>query len=201
MPPAVKPGRPAPVRRRGRPPSASVRRAVLSAAREMLAEGGPAAVNMERLAARARVSKPTLYRWWRDRHAVMMAALMDDGGDRPRPPARSALQELRRQLHAIVERFRAPSGRHLARMVAASDTDTDLSEAFRHHVVMARRAEGVALLRRARHAGEIAPTADVEVMGDLIYGAIVFRALMGHAPLDASIADAALDHVLRGFTT
>jgi len=199
MPTPVKPQHPDTARRRGRPPSAAARTAILGAAREMLAEGGPAAITMEGLAARAGVGKPTIYRWWPDRHAVAMAALMEDGPPERPGRARSALQELRQQLHAIVERFSTPTGRHLVTLIAASDTESELAKAFRNHVVMTRRAEGEALLRQATSTGEITRRIQVDVVVDLLYGAVFFRLLMGHAPLDTTFVDRVMDHVLRGF--
>ncbi len=135
-------------RPRGRPRSTKARSAILRAARELLAEGGPAAVTMEGVASRAGVGKPTVYRWWPDRHAVAMAALME--GEAPRTTRRaprSALLALRQQLRTIAERFAAPTGRHVATMIAASDLETEFSKAFRNHFVLARRAEGRALAR------------------------------------------------------
>jgi AcrR family transcriptional regulator len=49
----------------------------LRAARELIEENGPTALTMEGIAARAGVGKPTIYRWWPDRHSVAMAALME----------------------------------------------------------------------------------------------------------------------------
>ena len=95
-----------PVVPRGRPRSEKARKAILRAARELLREGGPAAVTMEGVAARAGVGKPTVYRWWPDRHAVAMAALMEgDTEDTPSRAPRSALQAIRRQLETIAERI------------------------------------------------------------------------------------------------
>src|SRR5580765_8961444 len=88
-------------RPRGRPRSAKARSAILRAARELLREGGPAGVTMEGVATRAGVGKPTVYRWWPDRHAVAMAALMDAATARPaRTRTRSPLRALREQLLA-----------------------------------------------------------------------------------------------------
>ena len=118
-------------RRRGRPRSAEAREAILRAARELLAEGGPAAVTMEGVAARAGVGKPTVYRWWPDRHAVAMAALMEGDAERPaRKTPRSAIQGLRQQLRTIADRFASPTGRHVTTMIAASETETEFSKAF-----------------------------------------------------------------------
>ena len=188
---------PAP-RPRGRPPSTRARAAILDAARRLLAEGGPGAVTMEGVAARAGVGKPTVYRWWPDRHAVTMAALMDEReeagpGSRPRSPR----EALRRQLRAIVGRFSTPVGRHVTAMLAAADAESELTKAFRNHFVLARRAEGRALLHEAIAAGQLRRDADIEVALDLLYGAVFFRLLLGHAPLDARFVDQALDQTFR----
>src|SRR6185295_10744759 len=84
---------------RGRPRSPEAKKAILRAARALLAEGGPAAVTMEGVAARAGVGKPTVYRWWPDRHAVAMAALMEgEAEDVPGRARTSAIGALRHQL-------------------------------------------------------------------------------------------------------
>lgn len=192
---------PAPARRgRGRPRSSAAMQAILRAARELLAEGGPAAVTMEGVAARAGVGKPTLYRWWPDRHAVTMAALMSDAEPEAtaKQPAKDAIASLRKQLRNIAERFATREGRHVASLIAASDSDTELSKAFRNHFVLARRQEGHALLQQAIAAGEIRADVDIEVVLDLLYGPLFFRLLMGHAPLDLSFSDRLLQHALHG---
>jgi AcrR family transcriptional regulator len=156
---------------------------------------------MEGVASRAGVGKPTVYRWWPDRHAVAMAALMEAEAPQTAQRApRSAILALRRQLRAIAERFASPTGRHVATMIAASDLETEFSKAFRNHFVLARRAEGRVLLEQAIREGDIRPDLDAEVALDLFYGPLFFRLLMGHAPLDASFTDELLSHALRGLT-
>ena len=172
---------------------------MLDAARQLLSEGGPAAVTMEGVAARAGVGKPTVYRWWPDRHALTMAALMEQGEDHaPNRRSRSPKEALRRQLRTVVERFSTPVGRHVTTLLAASDQESELSKAFRNHFVLARRAEGRELLREAIAAGELRRDADVDVALDLLYGAVFFRLLLGHAPLDARFADKAIEQTFRG---
>ena len=157
------------------------------------------AVTMEGVAARAGVGKPTVYRWWPDRYAVAMAALIEGEGEQaPLRPAPSAVQALRRQLRAIAARFATPTGRHVAALIAASNAETELSKAFRNHFVLARRAEGRALLERAACDGEVRKGLDVDVALDLLYGPLFFRLLMGHARLDHAFVDKLLDHAIRG---
>lgn len=186
------------VPRVGRPRSERARRAILAAARALLDEEGLAGVTMERVAARARVGKPTVYRWWPDRHAVAMAALMEEPVARATPRRESAIEELRAQLRAIAHRFASGSGRHAATLIAAADPQSEIARAFQNHFVLARRAEGLALLERARAEGDVRKQADLEVVADALYGPLFFRLLLGHAPLDARFTDALFEHVLRG---
>jgi AcrR family transcriptional regulator len=197
MPRAVK--QPPPPKPRGRPRSEETRRAILRAARELLAEGGPGAVTMEAVAERAGVGKPTVYRSWPDRHAVAMAALMDDDADDgERPRKRSALDALALELTRIVERFSTGTGRHITTLLAAADQDSELSKSFRNHFVLARRAAGRTLLERARAAGEVRKDLDLEVVLDLLYGPLFFRLLMGHAPLDTAFVQKLLSELRKG---
>lgn len=194
-----KPIKPVVARPRGRPRSEEARKAILKAARELLADGGPGSVTMEAVAARAGVGKPTVYRWWPDRHAVAMAALMDaDATQDPEAKRRTAIAALRAQLRAIAQRFATSTGRHVASMIAASDPQSELTKAFRNHFVLARRTEGKALLERAIANEEVRADLDLEVALDLLYGPLFFRLLMGHAPLDEGFMDQVVDDTLRG---
>lgn len=186
-------------RRRGRPRSEKGRRAIIKAAQALLAGGGLGAVTMEAVAARAGVGKPTVYRWWPDRHAVAMAALMETELDNPvRSGGGSAIAALRAQLRAIAKGFATATGRHMASMIAAAQNESELSKAFRNHFVLARRAEGKALLERAMQNREVRGDLDVDVALDLLYGSLFFRLLMGHAPLDEGFVDGVLDQALQG---
>ena len=186
-------------RPRGRPRSQQARSAILQAARTLLDEAGPGAVTMEAVAARAAVSKPTVYRWWPDRHAVAMAALMEgETEERSASSRQAAIARLRQQLRAIAKRLATSTGRHVTSMIAAAEPETELSKAFRNHFVLARRAEGRILLEQAIKNHEVRRDLDIEIALDLLYGPLFFRLLMGHAPLDESLMDQVLDAALAG---
>jgi AcrR family transcriptional regulator len=187
------------VRGRGRPRSEAAKTAILSAAAALLDEGGPGAVTMEAVAARAGVGKPTLYRWWPDRHAVAMAAMMAPAAvDACEAVPKTALAELRAQLHQIALRFARPAARHATSLIAAADPESELAKAFRNHFVLAQRGEGKALLLRAIEELHLRVDLDVEVALDMLYGPIIFRLLIGHARLEAAFIDSLFDDVLRG---
>lgn len=186
-------------RPRGRPRSAGARAAILSAAREILDQGGITAVTMEGIAARAGVGKPTIYRSWPNAHAVAMAALMGaEERSEHLPSPRSAITELRRQLRGVAAVFGSRMGRQVAIMIASASGETELSKSFRNHFILARREEGRAIIARAMTQREIRRSIDVEVVLDMIYGPIFYRLLMGHGPLDGKFTDSVFDHALRG---
>jgi AcrR family transcriptional regulator len=160
-------------------------------------------VTMEAVAERAGVGKPTVYRLFADRHEVAMAALMDsDDVEQSRSGmpsiAKNPLRRWRQQLHQIVDRLGTSTGRHVASMIAAADRESEMAKAFRNHFVLARRAEGKALLLQAIDAGEIRSDVNLDVALDMMYGPLFFRLLLGHAALDAAFVDQLLAHVVRG---
>jgi AcrR family transcriptional regulator len=193
------PVKPAWAPRRGRPRDPQLREAILEAARALLEEQGPAALTMEAVAQRAGVGKPTVYRWWPNRHAVAMAALMASPAAAPaarRPP--DALQALEQQLLDVAHTLATRTGRHVTSMIAAADPGTEVAKAFRHHFVLARRGEGRDCLQQAMQQGALRADLNVEVALDQIYGALFFRLLLGHAPVDEAFVRALLAQALRG---
>jgi AcrR family transcriptional regulator len=175
---------------------------VLHAARALVEVQGPAAVTMEALAARSGVSKPTIYRTWPNAHAVVMTALMASAvtPDAKRRPG-SALAALRRQLREIAGTFASRTGRSVTQMLASADPETELSKAFRHHFILARREEGRRMLTDAVANGELRQELDLDVTLDLLYGPVFFRILVGHAPADERFCERLLDQLLGGLAT
>jgi AcrR family transcriptional regulator len=188
--------------RRGRPRNLAARAAILSAAYELLQQGGIAAVTIEAVAARAGVGRPTVYRWWPNANAVAMAALMERSDESAaETKGTSAIATLRRQLRAVAEIFSQPVGRSVASMLAASEPDTELSRSFRNHFIFQRREEARTLLTRAMRDGEIRPRLDLDTVLDLLYGPLFYRLIAAQGSLQRAYADRILDLLLEGIST
>jgi AcrR family transcriptional regulator len=186
-------------RTRGRPRDQGARTEVLAAARVLLEEGGLTAVTMDRLAARTGVGKPTIYRSWPNAHAVALDALLQSAALMPSVRESDApLKDLRKQLRKIAALFSTTTGRSVALMIAAAQSETELSKVFRHRFMLASREEGRRLLTRAIEAGEVRAKIDMEAALDLIYAPLFFRLLVGHGALDRKFVDSILDHALEG---
>lgn len=182
---------------RGRPRDPRTRAAILAAARALLERGGLTAVTIEAIAAKAGVSRPTIYRYWPNAPAVAMAAFLDASGEPgPGKTSRSPLAALRAQLHAVADAFAAPAGRSVAAMVAAAQSETELAKAFRNEFIARNRDAARLMLERCIAERLVAPPADVDLALDLVFGPLFYRLLMGHAPITRSFVDQLLDAVI-----
>jgi AcrR family transcriptional regulator len=183
--------------RRGRPRDPRTRTAILAAARELLARGGLTAVTIEAIAQKAEVSRPTIYRYWPNAPAVAMAAFLETTGaaEAAKSP-RSPLAALHAQLHALADAFTAPTGRSVAAMVAAAQSETELAKAFRNEFIARNRDATRLLLDQCVAERQVAPLADIDLTLDLIFGPLFYRLLMGHAPITHAFVNRLLDAVI-----
>ncbi len=191
--------KPAAPRPRGRPRSLEARAAILRAARELLDEVGLTGLTIEAVAARSRVSKPTIYRTWPNAQALAMSAFLET--TTPAVAFRrsgSASGDLRAHLRKVAETFATRTGRNVAAMMAAAQGETELAKAFRNNFILESREEGRRLLARGIEAGDFRADIDVDVTLDLIYAPLYFRLLIGHGALDAAFVDRLIEHALRG---
>lgn len=182
--------------KRGRPRDASVRAAILTAARELLLAEGIGRLTIEAVAARAGVGKPTIYRNWRNSHELAMAALLDDASEFSAPNRiYGARRRLREQMRRLVEMFNTVRGRQIALTLAAGDQDSELAKAFRTQIILKSREEGRAILAVGVAQGELSNPRDIEVVLDMIYAPIFYRLLVRHEPLSRTFADNVVDAI------
>ncbi|MDP3239538.1 MAG: TetR/AcrR family transcriptional regulator [Reyranella sp.] len=183
---------------RGRPRDPRTRAAILVAARDLLGRGGLTAVTIEAIAQKAGVSRPTIYRYWPNAPAVAMAAFLETtGADEAAKSPRTALAALRAQLHALADAFAAPTGRSVAAMVAAAQSETELAKAFRNEFIARNRDATLALLARCIADKAIEAPDDMELTLDLVFGPLFYRLLLGHAPITRDFVDQLLDMVIH----
>ena len=187
---------------RGRPRSPRVHQAILEAAREMLIEEGFTRLRLEHVAARAGVSKATIYRRWRSKEALALELLMGlasphihvfDVGD-TRAELLQAVENARR---ALTETPFGPVIRTLLSQVAVNPS---IGDPFRASIVEARRTEVGRVVERGIERGALRPDADPGLATELLVGPVYFRLIFG-GTLDAAFSSDVVDAYLRGFGT
>ena len=177
-------------RRPGRPREEATEQAITLAARQVLAERGLSRLSMELVASKAGVAKSTLYRRWPSKvelavHAVAATFDTIDTDDRG-----SLAADMRAGIEEAVRLLREPStGGAYAALLAESARDPDgvgavvrASLSTKLHALVARSVE------RAIARGEIrAEMVDVDLLGDVVVGAVLHRSLATGVPDDAFV--------------
>jgi AcrR family transcriptional regulator len=185
---------------RGRPRSEKARGAILEAAAELLLEKGLAAVSMDAVAARAGVSKATIYRWWPTKETLALDALYHEWAAVPSPrdtgSLRGDLLSLLRPWARLASR--RPYGRAIAALLTEAQTDPTFAREYRTRFVEPRRDQARAIFHRAIERGEIPADTKTEVALDLLYGPIYHRLLHAHAPLNDQFVRDVIDTTLNG---
>jgi AcrR family transcriptional regulator len=173
---------------------------VLDAAADLLIEGGMGAATMEAIAARAAVSKATIYKWWPSRaHVALdsffirtMPTMAVEGGA-------SLADALVMQVDSLLKLFLDPATGSLMREVAAlAQTDPDIRAALSSRWLRPRRAVIEDVLREGIDRGEIRPDTDLQAAMDQLFGPLYYRLLFGHEPLSAGLAATLVGQVLNG---
>jgi AcrR family transcriptional regulator len=174
------------------------RDAILQAASDLCGEQGYAAVTMEAIATRARVGKPTLYRWWPSKGAVFLDVVLEmvveptielpDTGDIAR--------DLRTWIRGFADLFTDPHSRQLLiGLLGAAQRDTELATMLREKVQRPLQARNKQRIIAAQAAGEL-PAMDPILLEELLIGPPWYRLLVSGEPITHEYADALVDAVL-----
>jgi AcrR family transcriptional regulator len=185
--------------RRGRPRSEDARRAVLAAAGALLDEGGLPLVTIEAVSARSGVGKPTIYRYWPNRLAVAIDAFADRMAAQV-PPADlgDARGDLSEQVRRVAAFYSTHEGTVLTQLLGAAAADPAAAKQLRDGFLVGRWADTTRMWQRAVARGEVRADIPAEVAIDVLFSPIVYRLLVGHAPIDPESAGAIADAVLGG---
>ena len=187
-------------RRPGRPRSARSDRAILDAARDLLAAGPVSALTMEAVAERAGVAKTTLYRRWRSKEALALAVLGEMAAEQvPVPDLGNTRAELVHAVRDTAETMTGTiAGRTIRGLVPALADDPELAEQFRATLVALRRREMARVAERGVERGDLRPGPRLALLGELLAGPLFWRLLMTGDPLDGHFAEELVDAVLHG---
>ena len=156
-------------------------------------------LTIEEVARRAGVSKPTIYKWWPTKAALVMTLFHERIATYPQPAETlTAEQSLRWRVRRMIVAFNGLFGKVMADMIAEGQSEPSLlRELFEQHIGQ-RRALALAEVKRGQAAGEFAADLDPELLIDAIFAPIYFRLLVRNAPLTEEYGEALVSQVLRG---
>jgi AcrR family transcriptional regulator len=169
----------------GRPRSATARATILDATLALLGEVGLDAVSMDAVAARARVSKATIYRRWPSREAMLADAVLRLSRTVPIPDTGSVHEDLLAIARGLATVLGTPhASRMVSGVIAGAAIDPRLGRALREGFLEERRSTARAVLERGIARGELRPDLDFELAIDLVAAPLYYRCLVSGASLD-----------------
>jgi AcrR family transcriptional regulator len=192
------------------PPDASrrserSRRAILTAATDLVHEVGYRKLTIEAIAARAGVGKQTIYRWWSSKGAVVLdgflAAVNENPDDLSLPDTGDIATDLRDVVRAVVAELADPtlSGTTRALMIEMQD-DAEFSGMVLDRLLGPQLRAIADRLRAAQDAGQLRTDLDLTVAVELLVGPLYHRWLLRTAPLTETYADTVTELALRAMS-
>lgn len=178
------------------------RRAILDATYELLDEVGYQALTIEAIAARAKVGKQTIYRWWGSKSAVVLDVFLERSSTAVPPDGPTLDITLKRRAERFIEVFhRTPLGRNLGVLLGEAQADDELRAVLVEQWFGPRRESIRGTLVEAQRSGELRADLDVDTIIDAIYGPLWYRMVFAHAHVDVAFAHEIVDAVLSGVRT
>lgn len=189
-------------RRRGLAPRRRTRtlERALQTVAKILRREGYARLTMERVAAESGLAKTTIYRRWPTKASLCMALYLDVAGrELADPDTGDVANDLKHIANAVVHlQTRTVAGQAFVGLIAEAQVNPETRPAFMAEFAERRREVTRLVLRRAIQRGELRAETDIDLVIDVLGGAVTFRLLQGHAPLTTHFADALVTLVLSG---
>jgi AcrR family transcriptional regulator len=190
-----------PAARKGRPPSelAASHATIMDAVYALLQEKSIRDLTMEEIAKRARVGKPTLYKWWSTKATLVLAMLCERmAPNLAMPTVLTAEESLRLRVRRLIDAFNGPFGKIVAGLIAEGQSEPAVRQEFFGRWVSPRRTATIADLQRGKNTGELRSDTEPDLLNDAIFGAIYYRFLLRPAPLTRRFGEELVEQVIRG---
>ncbi|MFI2613014.1 TetR/AcrR family transcriptional regulator [Kitasatospora sp. NPDC018619] len=188
--------------RRGRPRSEAAEQAIFRAVEDLMAGGATLPeLTIEGIATAAGVGKATIYRRWPNKEALLVDAVGRLEDPLPEPTGGDARDDLIAMIDYMRRRGLAKRTRWVLKAALGQmHSLPELHSAYRERVIKPRRDAGLDLIRRAIDEGVLRSDLDVDLLGDLLMGPIIYRSVLwDDSDLeDPDLARKMVDSVLEG---
>ena len=173
--------------------------AILNAAEAVLREGGIAGFSIEAVARRARAGKPTIYRWWPHRTALMLDVYRRFKNTRSFPDTGDLRSDLLSFLQNHLLGFWNGSlcGTVYRAVVAEAQTDPEAAKVLNTYQAD-RKAYAARIVERAKARGEVPEDTDTALVIDLVVSYAWHQLLLGQLEDAHGKAPQVIDMILAG---
>lgn len=172
--------------------------AVLDAALALLAEHGAEKLSIADVAARADVHETSIYRRWRTREGLIVAALLAHSEQAlPVPDTGSLRADLTAYATSMVRMVNSPLGATLIRAMAATDDSPDLAR-LRDEFWNTRLDSAGVVIDRAVARGELVTAPDAHLVFEVLLAPVHFQVLLTRRPVDGQYMERIVDLLMNG---
>jgi AcrR family transcriptional regulator len=187
--------------RLGRPRDPGIDTAVLDATIDVLEAAGYSGLTLEAVAKRAGTTKPAIYRRWRTRQHLVLAALARRLGELPVPDTGCTLCDLGDGIGVFADAFERMPADVVGPLFSDCASDPDLRDAFMAALFQPPRAAVEEMLTRAIERGDLRSDLSLQLVLDLLGSLVYFRALFEHEPTGSTDVEAAVHTLCHGIAT
>ena len=170
---------------------------ILDATLEVLADVGYDLLTMDAVAVRAKASKATLYRRWRGKPELVVAAVTQHHTTAETAPDTGTLRGDLLAAYCGSGGISDPRAQAvLAAVVTAMARDPEFAEIYRRDFIGPKIAASRTIYERARERGEVHPDADLTILAPSLAGIVLHRAFLLGDPISPELVGRVLDEVI-----
>jgi AcrR family transcriptional regulator len=172
-------------------------REILEATLEVLGDVGYDLLTMDAVASRAKASKATLYRRWRSKPELVVAAVMcHHSGAGEVPDTGSLRGDLLAAYCGSGGLSDARAQAVLTAVVTAMGRDPEFAEVYRRDFIGPKIAASRVAYERALERGEVHPDTDLSILGPALAGIVLHRAFLLGESVTPELVGRVLDEVI-----
>lgn len=172
--------------------------AILEAAEAIMAEQGIAGFSIEAVAKRARAGKPTIYKWWPGKTALLLDVYHQQKPASVHLDTGTVEGDVFAFLSGVFAHWGDTGAGQVFRFVIAEAQRDDVAAASLAEYAAERRIQSGEIFQRGIARGELSPDIDVGLCADLLAGFIWQRLLTGRIERDPAQLRQVARQMVRG---
>jgi AcrR family transcriptional regulator len=175
--------------RKGRPRSDKATKKILDATNKLLLHMSVQELSIEAIAKKAKVGKTTIYRWWPNKTAVVMDALVSQPGmQSPMATAKDNTDAVVIQLEKLIRLLDSKNGEVIAQLFSESQNDEKSYKIFAENFLNPLIDALQYSVEQGQEDGEFSKSITSKLAVDMLCGPIFFRLLSHPYDFDDNFA-------------
>lgn len=181
----------------GRPRDHARDEAIHEAALEVLSEVGYDRTTVEAIASRAHVSKATIYRRYKNKQELLMAAMGEHAAcSLPQINTGSLRGDLIELISEHVKALKGPDGELLMALLSSAHRDPELGKLLPQNKPIINDSTSVQIFERALARKEISASANLEFLGEVVPAIFSHRLFITHQSVNRKFIEHLVDDLL-----